>query len=593
MKKINSTKKVEDVDAIILHEEKRIHVDEEAKFREIYSRRAKVFTQRGIRSFCDLRIPFNSEYQDFHVLRAFTLTSKGTRIDVPEKAINIVSSPHYSPRCSGIRDSAVSFLGLDKGSEIEFEVEVADRRPWRSYIDGVEIMESEFPMKRKDLKIEIPPRMMVVSRFSDRVKERESIDGENRVYTWSITEIGGRTVEPNGFSLDKNGERVVYAVGKDSSVVLDDFREKTERRIKDELKVRSVLGLIEVLDSSAGPLEKISKIRKFVKEGMRQVGTNSGLIGYELRDVNEILQSRYGTKAEIALCVAALARRAGFKASVHPCGKGIIFEVPALSQFDEYIVQLNKDGFSLLVDSSGDICGLEKMTGAGLTAAWWNEKEYFRKIEPLRSEIKASLKLKIDDAENVEGQGSILFSGILNPFYTLSEGGDKTKEEMQGWLKKIFEEPEVKSSSFSSLSPAFSSSNVEFNVKNGIKKDGTRLFLTLMKNLIVSKGFEIPLDLNMRKSSLEFPYPFSESIEVTIVLGKGFSVNYLPKGINVDNEEFSIRLSSQAKDDEVKIERRLDVKSTSVSSEMYPEFRKSITTLLSDPYTLIVLEHLS
>jgi hypothetical protein len=303
--------------------------------------------------------------------------------------------------------------------------------------------------------------------------------------------------------------------------------------------------------------------------------------------VVDVLKHGYGDSYEISALFVAMARAAGFDASlILVASRERRFyreDFLDLSQYNWTIAGVNLKGKNLLLDPATKFCpfGLVRWTNTATSALKierniWN----FITMPSLgqdRAVVLRTARVELDEHGSVKGHVTVTFEGgealerRLLDLQTDEAGRNKAlEEEVASWLPS---QSTVKMNYSKGWQETGGSiiADMEIEVPSYASKAGKRLLLP--SNLFPTKQKAVFLHTE-RKYPVYFPYAFSE-LDVTVIkMPAGYSVETITESLEVKPRFGMYRNNTKVSEDQIVNTRGLFISQFMFEPAQYPELKE-------------------
>jgi len=349
-----------------------------------------------------------------------------------------------------------------------------------------------------------------------------------------------------------------------------------------------------VIGSETNPEEKLRKLYARVQEVRNLYWERERTDKEEKKEhlkanksVVDVLKHGYGDSYEISSLFVAMARVAGFDASlILVASRDRRFyreDFLDLSQYSWTIAGVNLQGKNLLLDPATKFCpfGLVRWTNTATSALKierniWN----FITMPSLgqdRAVVLRTARVELDDQGSVKGHVTVTFEGgealerRLLDLQTDEAGRNKAlEEEVASWLPS---QSTVKMNYSKGWQETGGSiiADMEIQVPSYASKAGKRLLLP--SNLFPTEQKAVFLHTE-RKYPVYFPYAFSE-LDVTVIkMPAGYSAETIPESLEVKPKFGMYRNNTKVSEDQIVNTRGLFISQFMFEPEQYPELKE-------------------
>lgn len=227
---------------------------------------------------------YNPKLEKINIIKSRTIKEDKTFVDTPENGI-LIQSPYETedaPDFSYFREYMVSHIGLEPNCVVEFEYEIIDLKPHKTYL--FERMGGDFPVVKKTVIIE---GEYIRDFRSDVVKK----DGnkyfvENQPYY-------------NGSYYVKDFEQVPYV----AFLIGDTTRKINEAfKLNESDNLKNALNILKIKNNSS-KFQIVETLKDFANNKLVKIELPAEKTGYERRSLEKIISSGFATDLEKAVLV--------------------------------------------------------------------------------------------------------------------------------------------------------------------------------------------------------------------------------------------------------------------------------------------------
>lgn len=307
-------------------------------------------------------------------------------------------------------------------------------------------------------------------------------------------------------------------------------------------------------------------------------------------NVQEVLQRGYGSSWNVNVAFAALARAAGFEATMlgvsdrkdRSFNKIILW----LGQLDDSAVMVKLGGKDIILDPGTRFCpyGVLRWENTATTALKFSKTGggFITTPEPESSLLHRSAHMSLGVDGALSGELSVDFNGEEALAYRLNaldqdEAGrrESLEDEVKGWLPKDavvkLQEARGWETADEPLKARFKIEIPGFASTAGKRMVSPSFFLsTLQKNMFTSQ---------IRRYPVSFPYPFTEEDELIMKLPEGYGVEAPPYRRKAGLSYAGYEISSVVEDRQLITRRKLRFEGSLMPLEKYEELRNFFTVV--------------
>ncbi len=309
----------------------------------------KILTERGIRKYGDIAIPYQPNAQNIGVNIARTITPDGTVLQPPAEAFNDVTPPGLLSQnlYSDAMWKVISMVGLAPGVCIEYQVTLEDKIPggetW--FTGGYNFQGTETTLETT-YALQVPKmwnlRWEIANDANPKDPEVSYTENDTVVYIWRYPKMPALTLEDGMPHVNNVVPRLRYSSIKDWDSVYNWYNELAKGRYTAdadiEAKVEQLTNHLTTIDA------KIQAIYHFVATNIRYVGIELGQSAYQPSYATEVFRMQYGDCKDKTTLLISMLDLVGIKAypvlvSVAPYER-VDTTLPSLSQFNHAVAAI-------------------------------------------------------------------------------------------------------------------------------------------------------------------------------------------------------------------------------------------------------------
>lgn len=327
----------------------------------------KILNKRGVNDYCEVVLPYSTEYQKIEILDAKTITPDGKVLKPGKKAINDVTPPFIvsAPIYSDIKYRTITMPGCTPDSTIEYQVLITTIKPYmeNNFFDSDRLQTSD-PIELSIYEVSFPKNIKFDYRQYNFKNPPSITEKNNRVvYTWELKNISQIIPEQNMPPMSDIANRVaISTVGTWDNLAKWYWGLAGEQYGTDKAMDQKIEELTKDLTTTD---ERIRAIYNYVAMNIRYVGIEFGIEGYKPHKAVDIFKNKYGDCKDHATLLIAMLRHIGITAyPVLVDTSGIAKMDPTLpspGQFDHEIVAIPQDKNYWFLDSTSDVTGYKDL----------------------------------------------------------------------------------------------------------------------------------------------------------------------------------------------------------------------------------------
>lgn len=327
----------------------------------------KLLTERGIKKYGDIAIPFQPNAQNIGVNIARTIEPDGTVHLPPNEAFNDVTPPGLLSRnlYSDLMWRVISMVGLTPGVCIEYQVTLEDKL--ENVTGGETWVSGGFNFQASDLILDTTYALRIPQEWNlqwkvdnCKIEPEISYQEDGRVlYIWTAKEMPPLKIEDGMPNINDIAPRLKYSSIQSWDNVYDWYKDLAKGRYAHDVHLQET---VEKLTENLTTDESIIRsIYDFVARRIRYVGIELGQSAYQPSHAVDVLKKQYGDCKDKTTLLISMLDLVGIKAypillSMAPSEK-IDTSLPYLSQFNHMIAAIpkGKDKY-IWMDPTSETC---------------------------------------------------------------------------------------------------------------------------------------------------------------------------------------------------------------------------------------------
>ena len=519
----------------------------------------KILNKRGVNEYCEVVIPYSTEYQNIEILDASTTTPNGEIIKPGPKAINDVTPPFIvsAPIYSDVKYRTITMPGCTPGATIDYKVRITTIKPYmdNNFFDSDNLQTSD-PIEVSEYEVSIPKDMKFEYRqYRFNATPAIVAKGDRLVYTWGLKNIPQIIPEQNMPPISDLSNRVAISTVSSWDALakwywgLAGDQYGTDKDMDQKID--------ELTKGLSKTDEKIRAIYNYISMNIRYVGIEFGIEGYKPHKAEDVFRNKYGDCKDHATLLIAMLRHAGVTAYpvlVDTAGiRKMDPTLPSPGQFDHEIIAIPQDngnGGYWFLDSTSDVTNykdLPPMDQGRDVVVIEKDKAHIVKtpvFPPGKNSISDLRKVKINGDNSLNIDMQLVYSGVYEMFEKSMLRGMKPlqrKSFIESTANEVCPGAVVNDYTISDIYnlniPVTISLN--FTCQDYVIKAGNLLIVKVptisMQNLsqLVAR--------DTRTYPLVIGYNFEKANKVTFNIPEGYSIRYMP-----DNTKFSNKFGNFA-----------------------------------------------
>lgn len=348
--------------------------------------------------------------------------------------------------------------------------------------------------------------------------------------------------------------------------------------------------------------EKVKSIFYWVKANIKYIAFENGYEGFIPREASLVFHRKFGDCKDMSSIITCMAQYAGIKnVTVAWIGTRTIpysYKDLATPSVDNHMIAIyKKDNNYIFLD------GTDKETRYGIPTAFIQGKEVLfsendqYKIFPVpvvdadQNKIEENVQLTISGSKLI-GTGKVNRYGY-NRSHTLMQIGDAANKTRLDMIRALvikgnnkFNLKDFKEENLDNKDLPYSI-DYNFELDNYLVKVDKEIYLNLFLDKILEKA-TIEKD---RIAQYEFEYLSQFNTVYTLKIPDGYSVKYLPKNFDLENEYVKIKFSYESKGSNLQLTANILLKKLMLNKNDFEPWNETIKKLKTNyNETIILLE---
>lgn len=281
---------------------------------KIRTMKQKVLTYAGKKALSDIKIQFNSGYEQVALKYAKVTSPDGTVHEIdPDKEVNIMDAgwTGSAPRYPADKILVASLPGVEVGSIIEYQI-ISSQKDI-PFFSAMETFDSHNPIVKKTVQIEMPykTKLKINNLARGTIRRRTYHHGENTVHEWTVENRPMIRKEDHPAPAWVLKPTLLLSTGEPEEYAKT-VRKALERaaKVTKPLKTKTK-GLLKGVK---GRRAKMDELRRFVDRTIRLAGPGLSTLPLSaITPAEQTLQEGYGNSTDRAVLLYALLDAARLK----------------------------------------------------------------------------------------------------------------------------------------------------------------------------------------------------------------------------------------------------------------------------------------
>jgi hypothetical protein len=362
-----------------------------------------------------------------------------------------------------------------------------------------------------------------------------------------------------------------------------------------------LIPLVEkLMEGKTTDKEKIESIYYWVQDNIRYIAFEDGIAGFKPEACHKVYQHKYGDCKGMANLTAEMLKIAGFDARLTWLGTRRIaydYSYPSLSTDNHMICTIFLNDEIFYLDPT------EKFTALGEDATRIQEQEvliqdgdnYILNRIPMRhytlNKLNFKSNLTLNSNNQLIGNADYLATGECKTYFFNMINQIELNELdkfMKGYLG------------------GFNKNNNIFNLTINNKEDRNKPldvnYEITIDNAVTSYGKELYIQIDPYKDYIsgkidedrKFDYLHDirkvEASQIQLEVPSGYSVKYLPESLDIQNDEFNLKISFTQEGNQIKYDKEINFPSIKISKTNFDQWNKAVKALKDIYNDQIILE---
>ncbi|MGA9750254.1 MAG: DUF3857 domain-containing protein [Acidobacteriota bacterium] len=570
-------------DVLVLSESRDFTLLPDGRQVEKVRRVEKILTYQGMDETGDPKVTFDKREQELSIGLCRTYTADGLTVEAKANSFNEMTpfELERAPAYTDWRQMVITKVGLDINCVVELEYTLTDKRPWRRFLEGVEVLGDRDPALERIVSVTVPEGTALRYRlFNDQVEPVVTRSGGAVTTAWTLRRVPLAPPNEMGPMEERFLPTLVFTTcpgwDRDSSAIsglVAKAEEATSPRLNRKVE--------DLLSGASGPFEKIQSLHDYVAEDINTVHWPVALFDFIPRGAADVYDSGYGNALDKAVLLCAMLKTAGLQAAIAagtPVVEGGLDPaiVPCMAQMDTVLVRVEEPGGPLWLDptaslserSQHDFAGLK---GLPLTAG----SADLHALPPVAGNdlLDADLEATAGADLSLEGSGLITLAGRYSPFYGVEGSADEQKAFLTTFLTSFLPGGELTECTVVRMEPGRCVFKIVFKEPAPKSEAGVRAFQTGVPEQSALANFPASY-LGERTLPLVLAGTGKEHLVLRVRLPEKAKAFYLPAGTKLANPAGSFARSWRLAGGVLQMEASAEIPSRVIQPKDYKAWKE-------------------
>ncbi|MFH1999050.1 MAG: DUF3857 domain-containing protein [Planctomycetota bacterium] len=549
-------------------------------------------------------IVYDPEVQELDVKRVVTTMADGTEVACTENSKNEVL-PGFcanAPQYMHLREMVVTHLGLERDAVAHLIYEIRSKPEYLPCLMGEELFSSRHPIMKKTVKIRVPSGVALSYEMLNNDAKPVITEEEGfACHTWSLENLPGVPAERMSQASGDYAPRLVFSTcpsWKDAAMLLNRNIDKACW-----LEDAGTEKAGELRRETTDVVEFVRKVNQFVADEVALADVPADQLGFRPNRANDTFLNNVGSRLDKMVLLVAMLRSQGYFAQpvFFSHYRSVAQEVPAWTQFDECRVictlrsKLHEPLILenlLFLDPTHLVDGVFEDHLAGRTvfrpSLLNNQLQKIPLLSPEENQVRADIKLTLDEEMKLSGEMSFDVSGTMNPHIALAH-------DFEPWAKQSLSSL-VPGSVVEAVKPILISENKSMfrgSIKTPVEIDKEEEGLFIYNASTCPGGLEsmgVPTASSARVNPIWLPRAMTEQIQLTVKIPKGVEVPVMPPQVSIENRAGRMHCNTWIEEGVLYMQRNIMVPQQLISQEDYPALRELLIEWVADDTSRVVFK---
>ena len=532
-----------------------------------YKMELAIYTHTAMNStYGESFIVYNPDYQTLTINESYTKQKDGNIVKTPDNAFvevlprNAANAPAYNQ----LKEMVVVHTGLELGATIYLDYTIKTKAGYLPQIDINEDLQQSSPVKSCEISISIPESKTLSYKIANRnEKASQSSSNGQKVYKWRFSNISAASRMIDSYHMDRQCIAAnTYPSSKDmAETIYSQFEQK---------KTMPLVTMAEAItEKAANDKDKVVAIYQYMKGNYEMIPLSINETGYKIRPAEEVINSAYGTPAELANIMQGLLRAANIKANTLACFP------------DKYAEGYGLNKSIIFVETEADGNKYILATDDATIAALKTFRQYYSALNLENGTISEAKPMKLDltfDA-NISADKDGKFNANVKasvPEYYLDIEGKKIKSFAGNDINSCKTNGDL--------------AEMEYSKNISTEKAGNYIILSLPD--CGTGNYLSMLALQGGKSNrlITLPGMINESYSYSVSSPANATVSSKSANKEITNSVGSVKINIKAENGKVNVSRSITISNPKIEAKDYPKFTELIRAWENQNYNSVIFE---
>lgn len=589
-------------DAVIQYWDRAWTLNPDGSATKVEELRVQLNDERAYEEFADFRIPYDDETQQLKIFKARTKLADGSYREAADYAHVIVApgGPAGWPAFAGLREHVLVMPAVEPGCVLEIAYGLTTKPGTRPYLAGEVRLDAHYPVELERVAVAVPRGQAfhwVAQRAGDGAakpaeEDLDAGDAPMHMYEWTFTRWPGQPHEPQAPSWRQMSPRLLFSTAPSASAWFETRLKSlaAAATLDDPLREYAADWTADAL----GPDERLAALQEKLAERFSRVDFAPDLRPWVVRPAAVVLRGQYGTDAEGAALLLALAQAAEIKAYPALVINEVdwVADTPVESLVEAYGVAFDgPSGSEIWTLADGrlqrDVAHAgrraEWLTSDGVQAHTWQPWG----TEETRCVVRG--RLKLDEAGRATGVVDLEAAGWLAADAALQEQG-KPEDYARRLVQNVLPGAQVSDVRVQQLADTRVTLTVDVELPEAAAEwHGVRR-LALAEDAALPLGVHVPAANGPRTQPVQLPGTFRAELDLRIEWPADWELTTVPTPLDVQTAQARVQQSSEKLDGALSLRRAWQADAAVIDTSSFVEWRKAVGTLGAEHARTLLFE---
>ncbi|MCD6311219.1 MAG: DUF3857 domain-containing protein, partial [Elusimicrobia bacterium] len=388
----------------------------------------KIFNDRGKKQFAEVRLSYDSTYEDVEILEAYTVLPTGFVRDVTPQQMRDVSKYMNFPLYSNARLKIMSMPAVTPGAVIVYRVRHKSNKLASGNVIFHYGIQGFQPYVKQEFTVKIPRSFAPnIRTFRNgylkkkyKLKPRMKKTAANRIYKWKLPPVPEIIPEDRMPPWNEITDGFRFSTFKNWDQIYAWWKEMLSDRMFITPAIRKQTAKLMDMSSDRSTA---AGIYHWVASEIRYVAVEYGEAGFRPHKAEEIFLNKYGDCKDQAVLLTAMLREAGLKAYLVLIGTRGTF--PLIEDFPELVFNhaiacVEIDGKIIFMDPTTETCAFGDLPGGDQgrkTLVFFDDRYEIIEtpvFDAAANGVRKEMTIKVSDDERISAFRNVETKGIYD-----------------------------------------------------------------------------------------------------------------------------------------------------------------------------------